>query len=70
MNTLKKPVNILFLISIGAIAVTFFVFNFLIFQKEKEKNKAQTQKARDTIQKNSENKTLTNENFEPLSASN
>lgn len=63
MTTLKKPVNILFLVSLAALALTFFVFNFLIFQKEKEKARAQTAKARET--KNSDLKNPTNENIEP-----
>ena len=69
MNNLKKPVNILFLISLAALALAFFVFNFLLYQKEKEKAKAQTQKAREA--RNTEPKNPTNnENIEPTFAVN
>lgn len=63
MITIKKPVNVLFLVSIAALFITFFVFNYLIYQKEKEKAKAQTAKARES--KISDNKPPQNESIEP-----
>jgi phosphotransferase system glucose/maltose/N-acetylglucosamine-specific IIC component len=65
MTNLKRPVNIFFLIALASLALAFVVFNFLIYQKEKEKGKAQTAKARQAkeeklIEKNNQDETDNN----------